>query len=721
MKQKIDLSICYLYHSKDEEYYKELNSQLLVIKDISTWVKCKLKSGDEKDKEIAKKILEADIVIFLMSAEVLANNAYENEMKQIVEKHLRNEIKIISVLVRHCLYEESFAGKLQILPKNGLPIQLWEQRDNAYLEIVKAVKIIVANLKLIRVEKLLIQAKEQSKNKEYDNAILLLEKAQNIIPRQAEVIYQLGVNFKAKKDYVTAIRFFDRVLEGNAFSGNPLKDKAECNMLLKNFKKAANEYKLYIELNKDDTSVDIPYIKCSIYSGAFPAVRQRLKDFESKDIANFSVSNGDLLTIYESILEVCSFEEKRILYEVAAGKNPHLTYERLKQEGLIIEENGEHKLFSEHFAEYLRINERTYLYLDSFIIKNYYGIIETRIESIPQNTQWIFITGENGYGKSLVLKSLFIGLNGIKDNNKTLIHETDLSSFECNIKVHYKVEKNEQLEREEILELPQSKIPKKILVAYGASRLLIRMDEASQEADEKSSVSYSLFNNDGVLLNIENRLSFWSRKDKNMYEVVRRTLISLLPHIIDISVNQDTEKVEYLEEGNERILKYDELASGPRSILAMVGDMLIRLYKEQPDITEPKKLGGIVLIDELDLHLHPKWQKKFVEILTKTFPNVQFIASTHSFIPFLGAPANSVYIKVYRDKEKGIVAENLKLVVHPKEMLPNTLITSPLFDMDEFINPNSTDFRTETTYQEIVDNIESLKESDDDIELPDDF
>jgi len=86
------------------------------------------------------------------------------------------------------------------------------------------------------------------------------------------------------------------------------------------------------------------------------------------------------------------------------------------------------------------------------------------------------------------------------------------------------------------------------------------------------------------------------------------------------------------------------------------------------------------LIDELDLHLHPKWQRKLPKLLSNVFPNIQFIASTHSVIPFLGAPENSVFLKVNRSQAQGITIERIDIDI--SNLLPNSLLTSPLFDLE---------------------------------------
>ena len=80
-------------------------------------------------------------------------------------------------------------------------------------------------------------------------------------------------------------------------------------------------------------------------------------------------------------------------------------------------------------------------------------------------------------------------------------------------------------------------------------------------------------------------------------------------------------------------LDLSQLSDGERSFLAMVCDLGRRLALANPRLDKPLHGAGVVLIDELELHLHPKWQREVTEKLRKTFPNIQFIATTHS--PFV--------------------------------------------------------------------------------------
>jgi predicted ATP-binding protein involved in virulence len=73
-----------------------------------------------------------------------------------------------------------------------------------------------------------------------------------------------------------------------------------------------------------------------------------------------------------------------------------------------------------------------------------------------------------------------------------------------------------------------------------------------------------------------------------------------------------------------------QLSDGERGILALVLDLARRLSQANPHLADPLQAAAVVLIDELDLHLHPQWQRTIVTKLTTTFPNCQFIATTHS-------------------------------------------------------------------------------------------
>ena len=79
--------------------------------------------------------------------------------------------------------------------------------------------------------------------------------------------------------------------------------------------------------------------------------------------------------------------------------------------------------------------------------------------------------------------------------------------------------------------------------------------------------------------------------------------------------------------------------------------MLIRLSENQPYIMEIEEYQGVVLIDEVELHLHPKWKYRFIQKLRELFPLIQFIVTTHSATVILGASDEALFYNIYKNKD----------------------------------------------------------------------
>ena len=77
-------------------------------------------------------------------------------------------------------------------------------------------------------------------------------------------------------------------------------------------------------------------------------------------------------------------------------------------------------------------------------------------------------------------------------------------------------------------------------------------------------------------------------------------------------------------------LELDQLSDGQRAVLALAADLAWRMAQGNPHLEDPLASEAIVLIDEVELHLHPSWQQRILNDLQRTFRNAQFIVSTHS-------------------------------------------------------------------------------------------
>jgi len=90
------------------------------------------------------------------------------------------------------------------------------------------------------------------------------------------------------------------------------------------------------------------------------------------------------------------------------------------------------------------------------------------------------------------------------------------------------------------------------------------------------------------------------------------------------------ELVLFINKINGKKIEFSQLSAGQKTILAIVLELALDSFKFNSDIENPLLTPGIVLIDEIELHLHPKWQTSILQALNKTFPNIQFIVTTHS-------------------------------------------------------------------------------------------
>jgi predicted ATP-binding protein involved in virulence len=132
---------------------------------------------------------------------------------------------------------------------------------------------------------------------------------------------------------------------------------------------------------------------------------------------------------------------------------------------------------------------------------------------------------------------------------------------------------------------------------------------------------------------------FGSKKDKLLLDTFKKAIISMIPdnHWTDMSYSFKDEDLVGLfkSENKTNKLLFSQLSDGYRNLIGMVADIAYRCIKLNPHlgIDAIRLTPGVVLIDELDLHLHPNWQKRIVSDLKNVFENVQFVATTHS--PFI--------------------------------------------------------------------------------------
>jgi predicted ATP-binding protein involved in virulence len=129
--------------------------------------------------------------------------------------------------------------------------------------------------------------------------------------------------------------------------------------------------------------------------------------------------------------------------------------------------------------------------------------------------------------------------------------------------------------------------------------------------------------------------SYQRGKEDAGFALVKRAILHCLPGAKEIRFSPSRkEAVVAFEQGSEQ--PFSNLSDGQRNVLALVGDLAVKVVKLNFNELGDEsiiKTPGVVLIDEIDIHLHPNWQRVVLEHLRTTFPNLQFVATTHS--PFI--------------------------------------------------------------------------------------
>lgn len=231
--------------------------------------------------------------------------------------------------------------------------------------------------------------------------------------------------------------------------------------------------------------------------------------------------------------------------------------------------------------------------------------------------------------------------------------------------------------------------------AYGSGR---RMASTSRGAsnDLPTDNIYSLFSEDYPLSNAEEWIleldhaqKIGQNKNnlaKKQFSEVKELLRCVLPNVEAIRViakNQNRKPSVQAEFKTPYAwVKIDQLSHGYQTIIAWVVDLARNMYNRYPDSKNPIGEPAIVLIDELDLHLHPKWQKEVMSYLSERFTQTQFIVTSHSpLIAQACEDANLVLIE--REGDHSTVNQELQMV---KNWRVDQILTSDVFGLDSARN-----------------------------------
>lgn len=400
----------------------------------------------------------------------------------------------------------------------------------------------------------------------------------------------------------------------------------------------------------------------------------------------------------------------KLFKQVLLERISRFTELELKEEDFykICFSNNFHKALSiskDQFRDWLEgIADIENRYIEKVNILNFFSVEQTSLDF--KKAKEIYFLGENGDGKSLILMAIYLAFNGNFITEKTVREKTGRASDIL------RNDKNTILTGfdDKGLEYnPQKGVYLENFFAYGTHRGRYSTDKPEEYGfmslfdSEQTLVNPVSWLKDQKLLELEKSLDAHNavgelKELPNSFPValLEKMFYELLEKNVEIKI--EGTGVSFKEKGT--ILTFDQLSEGYKSILIFVSDLLYRLNKNANEGEKTTDLKGIVLVDEIDLHLHPKWQRVLIGKLRKLLPNVQFIYTTHSPTIIQGASEDAVMFRVYRTKEDG--KTKVSAPYYRKDLdhlMINTLLTSPLFGLDDSrMNSTDNDSDTSETY-----------------------
>ncbi|QEC78283.1 AAA family ATPase [Mucilaginibacter ginsenosidivorax] len=343
------------------------------------------------------------------------------------------------------------------------------------------------------------------------------------------------------------------------------------------------------------------------------------------------------------------------------------------------------------------------------------------------NRKWTLILGENGTGKSNLLKAIALitcGSNALGEllgNANSWIRN---GARKCTVDAIIETKKNEErsisltikrddtlsdviLNNRKSLELIDNAIfhadRNYFVVAYGASRRL------SADSLSLEKAKYGRYNNVRNLFYNNyplNNLTSWIidldyQSGESGLDIVKNTLNDFLPGTTFHEI--DKMKKQVLFETSDGIVPLDQLSDGYQNMAAWIGDLLYRVTQNFHNNIDPLQARGVLLIDEVDLHLHPRWQRNLLEFISKKLPNFQVIGTTHSPLTAQQADVHELYALKRNEKNR------VKLIPFkgsPRNLLINQLLMTPVFGLetDESLEIEN----TKKEYESLKKRIKSL-------------
>jgi uncharacterized protein (TIGR02646 family) len=349
---------------------------------------------------------------------------------------------------------------------------------------------------------------------------------------------------------------------------------------------------------------------------------------------------------------------------------------RVKQSS--IEDPADPQIFS-HAATLARVE-----------IENFRCIEELAFDfptGAPERLGWKLLLGENGTGKSSVLQAVALTLMGERRAAELELDPSRLLSDgaeQGRVGVYLSTEREPlelYLSRAGISYPADRSNRRTFVLGIGAARWLPRPGAMPPDSDPQIRAR-NLFNPFVPLTDALSSLEVLHRTDPVGFKRAEHAVLAMLDRTEgdSLDVDDDDRVVIRPADPDARPMRLDALSDGYQSMLAIAGEIceITAPWSQIPDAE------GVVIVDEIGAHLHPRWKMRVVESMRRAFPRMQFLASTHDPLCLRGLGQGEILV-LQEDDDGDLIA--LDDLPGTEDMRVDQLLTSKLFGLGSTLDP----------------------------------
>lgn len=347
------------------------------------------------------------------------------------------------------------------------------------------------------------------------------------------------------------------------------------------------------------------------------------------------------------------------------------------------------------------------MFLKKIYLKNFrcFNELEVSFETPIGNRKHTLILGQNGTGKSNLLKAIGLVTAGSSAIGELIANPDSWIQYKknsCEIKAIITTTENEERSLRlvinkgdflaDIIDTNKESLAQidsainhadrnYFVLALGASRRLASKSRSKSPENfyetRRSNNVATLFNRDANLNSLENwAIDLDYKKNKKGLDIIKKSLNSFLTGVQFDHIDKHSHQLVF--KTIDGLITLDLLSDGYQNMASWLGDLLFRVTNAFQNYKEPMKARGLLLIDEIDLHLHPVWQRILLDFFRNKLPNFQLIATTHSPLTAQQAEEDELYALIRNKK----AIDWVPFKGAPNKMLVGELLMSPMFGIE---------------------------------------